>query len=470
MSYDRRSYLQAVLVVLFSVFVISDVLAQRTAIVTTTDFATGSLATISPEGEVSVNILLINSDATVVFYSGLVYVINRFGADNILVLDPEDLSNPKVQHSVGNGTNPQDIEFASPDKAYVSRLNSAELLIIDPKDGNELGQIDLSAFADSDGIPEIAQMAMVGDKLFVTCQRLENFAPTDKSVVVVIDTKTDTIVDVDPQRDGVQAIDLAVKQPFSLDLFKGKLYLVSPNAFFDKEGGIEVVDPATFRTRGVIVSEESLGGDITGIAMLSEEKGYAVVSDESFNNFVKPFNPETGEVSKALEGHSGGSTPNIAIDNGLLYVPDRSITNPGILIYDTVSDVKIAGPIDTGLPPFFIAFIGDEDTGTAVVEFAGVDSTPEEFSLGQNYPNPFNPSTAIPYSIAGDKVLRVNLDLYNSLGQRVASLLNAMQGPGRYLVLWDGKDGLGNAVSSGIYVARLKAGSFGRTIKLTVSK
>ena len=225
MSYDRRSYLQAVLVVLFSVFVISDVLAQRTAIVTTTDFATGSLATISSEGEVSVNILLINSDATVVFYSGLVYVINRFGADNILVLDPEDLSNPKVQHSVGNGTNPQDIEFASPDKAYVSTLNSAELLIIDPKDGNELGQIDLSAFADSDGIPEMAQMAMVGDKLFVTCQRLENFAPTDKSVVVVIDTKTDTIVDVDPQRDGVQAIDLAVETNRSVWIYSKESYI-----------------------------------------------------------------------------------------------------------------------------------------------------------------------------------------------------------------------------------------------------
>jgi len=88
--------------------------------------------------------------------------------------------------------------------------------------------------------------------------------------------------------------------------------------------------------------------------------------------------------------------------------------------------------------------------------------TPLEFSLFQNYPNPFNNSTTIKYQIPhsgmeGNKV-RVRLEIYNILGQRIKELLNKNQLPGEYSITWDGKDDNGRQVTSGLYLYQLIAG------------
>lgn len=81
---------------------------------------------------------------------------------------------------------------------------------------------------------------------------------------------------------------------------------------------------------------------------------------------------------------------------------------------------------------------------------------PQEFSLAQNYPNPFNPATDIRYQIVdGGSPLHTTLKIYNVLGQEVRTLVNEGREPGYYTVTWDGRDGLGNEVSSGIYFYRL---------------
>ena len=83
--------------------------------------------------------------------------------------------------------------------------------------------------------------------------------------------------------------------------------------------------------------------------------------------------------------------------------------------------------------------------------------TPLEFRLQQNYPNPLNPTTTIKYQIpsASD----VNLTIYNSVGQKVRTLYSGQRNAGTYEVQWDGKNEMGNEVSSGIYFYQLKAGS-----------
>ena len=80
-----------------------------------------------------------------------------------------------------------------------------------------------------------------------------------------------------------------------------------------------------------------------------------------------------------------------------------------------------------------------------------------EFSLAQNHPNPFNPQTVIRYSLPAQA--QVRLAVYNILGQQVRVLVNVLQGPGNYSVLWDGQDAAGQSVSSGLYLYRLKSGS-----------
>ncbi len=88
----------------------------------------------------------------------------------------------------------------------------------------------------------------------------------------------------------------------------------------------------------------------------------------------------------------------------------------------------------------------------------------DHYQLFQNYPNPFNPETAISYQLPA--VSQVQLAIYNTIGQRIRTLVNERQAAGRYTVLWDGRDDAGQEVSSGVYLYRLVAGKFSRTHRM----
>ena len=91
---------------------------------------------------------------------------------------------------------------------------------------------------------------------------------------------------------------------------------------------------------------------------------------------------------------------------------------------------------------------------------------PSEVALGQNYPNPFNPSTLIPYQLATPSPVR--LEVFNVLGQRVATLVDGQQGAGAYVARWDGTDAAGRAVGSGVYFYRLTVGAAHQTGKMVL--
>jgi hypothetical protein len=82
---------------------------------------------------------------------------------------------------------------------------------------------------------------------------------------------------------------------------------------------------------------------------------------------------------------------------------------------------------------------------------------PQRFELGQNYPNPFNPSTIIAYQLS--EAADVDLAIYNVVGQRIRVLAEGALPAGRHQVMWDGRDESGQAVSSGVYLYRLVAGT-----------
>lgn len=76
-------------------------------------------------------------------------------------------------------------------------------------------------------------------------------------------------------------------------------------------------------------------------------------------------------------------------------------------------------------------------------------------TLAQNYPNPFNKTTQIEYYLknGGD----VKLEIYNVRGEMIKRLIDSAQMAGKYAVLWDGTDDVGNDVPSGMYFYRLYA-------------
>lgn len=94
---------------------------------------------------------------------------------------------------------------------------------------------------------------------------------------------------------------------------------------------------------------------------------------------------------------------------------------------------------------------------------------PAEFTLSQNYPNPFNPATTIQFALPEEAIVR--LDVYNMLGQRVASIIDGeYYNAGIYEVVWNSLDDSGNEVSSGIYIYRITAGDFVETKKMILMK
>ena len=96
-----------------------------------------------------------------------------------------------------------------------------------------------------------------------------------------------------------------------------------------------------------------------------------------------------------------------------------------------------------------LGYIGDISTGINV-EFR--NEMPNDFVLEQNYPNPFNPSTTISFSLP--EASEVQLNVYNILGQQIATLVNEVKNAGTYNVNWNASN-----LSSGMYVYRLQAGS-----------
>lgn len=123
--------------------------------------------------------------------------------------------------------------------------------------------------------------------------------------------------------------------------------------------------------------------------------------------------------------------------------------------------------------PLASAIINGENVPTGVNDPSS-PSSPQTFELRQNYPNPFAPgsaesllsTTSIHYRLSRET--QVTLTIYDILGRALNTLVQRRQGPGDYVVTWNGRDQRGEHVPSGVYFYKLTAGSFAQTRKLAV--
>jgi 3',5'-cyclic AMP phosphodiesterase CpdA len=114
----------------------------------------------------------------------------------------------------------------------------------------------------------------------------------------------------------------------------------------------------------------------------------------------------------------------------------------------------------------------DSMTGE-IVDYTLIEKTPTTSDAGtppairrlrQNVPNPFNPSTTIPFDLATPT--RVSLRVYRADGGWVADIADRIFAAGPHRVTWDGRDGRGQSVSSGVYLLRMQAEGAAETIKM----
>jgi len=106
--------------------------------------------------------------------------------------------------------------------------------------------------------------------------------------------------------------------------------------------------------------------------------------------------------------------------------------------------------------------------GGMVAQVVEREASPSTYRLSQNHPNPFNPYTSIRYELPTSG--RVLLSVYNVRGQLVRTLVGDFRNAGVYTATWDGRDGLGRSVSSGMYFYRLESGTFRETKKMLLMK
>jgi hypothetical protein len=362
------------------------------ALVTTSDYVTGGygLGPIGPTPSLTVSGAISPDQDHVPVESGcIVYTLLR-GNDEIAVLNPTSLpaiarriplrmmgaTGPDGGAPAAYSVNPYDVLTLSPTRAIVVGYALPRLGIIDPtREGfaGATGSIDLTplrAAADNDGAPEASNIVRAGASIFVSLQNLNSYVSVTNGTIAVINPSTLALVDADPAVTGMQPIALTGRNPVAMvttptgaSIVVAEAGVVAFSAPQTLDGRIERVDPVGLRVQGMSVSEAALGGDVGGIVMLDENRGWAVVSRlangdaGTTDNRVVAFNLADGTVGATIA--TAGSIGGIARDpNGNVWVLDRTAGSAGVRVYRPDGTALTTMTLRTGAqPPYGVAFV-----------------------------------------------------------------------------------------------------------------
>ncbi len=146
-------------------------------------------------------------------------------------------------------------------------------------------------------------------------------------------------------------------------------------------------------------------------------------------------------------------------DLHIFYVHDKS---PGRYIGPTFNQNEGEG---TENPIMYLSVPASEIfTGDAVEDDSDLEATEQSTFLRQNRPNPFNTKTTIRFNL--NQSSKVELAIYNEVGQLVKTLVQEHRLTGEHEVVWDGSDDKGEFVSTGLYFYRLSTDKIAETKRM----
>ena len=354
------------------------------------DYSSGahSIASVDPVGgprTIENNLAPTISDITVVPYGKYFYRIERYNADNIAKYDIDNPGSPIWQFSTMDAadvesSNPQDMVFASAKKAYVLRYGSTKAWVVNPgatvESELKRRELDLSGYADSDGITEMRSGVIANGKLFIVLQRLDAdhaWAPSNTPYVAVFDVKTNKEIDTGKGSGGLKGIPLPVRNPSAIRYLKANntVYVQGVGSWpgfgdpnHEYTGGIAAIDAQTYEA-GMVVDDGNRKkhpyGAISGMAIVSPYKGYFVGYKGWGDNILYCFNPTTGkvlgEVGQGLSHINIGGLDSSGVKpdkNRMLWVCDA--TNARVVILNTVTN-KVDEKLNTSLNPIKVVFV-----------------------------------------------------------------------------------------------------------------
>ncbi|MDI7268979.1 MAG: hypothetical protein QME96_13405, partial [Myxococcota bacterium] len=334
---------------------------SRLLAVVSTDYMVGSVSLIDIETLETVASAAVHADAVLRCRGGGVFdVVERFGSDRIRRFR---VSATGIEEVAGidlpDGSNPQDAAVLSTGEIGVPLYEGTSFAFLAGDLSASAGSTDLAVLADAaDGLPEMHGAVEAAGRLFVSLQLLDRtgspWSPTGPGVLAVIDPPTRTLVDVGAGP-GVQGVALAASNPVGpMRVFGPAILLSAVGAYGVEDGGIEAVDPATGTTRGIVVGEAALGGDISDWIVRADDTGFALVTAGFAEDRLVRFDLDSGATVGAPVIVSAGYTLAGLVDlgDGRIAVGDRTAGVEGVRVFDAESGAELTGaPIDVGLPP-----------------------------------------------------------------------------------------------------------------------
>jgi hypothetical protein len=306
---------------------------------------------------------------------GKLYVLSA-GDRTVRVVDPLAWT-VEQSYALGAGDEPLDIKAVSPEIAYVSWRNSSQLLRLDLRSVMTQDVVDLSVFDDGDGIPDLNNMAVHDGRLFIQLGR-QNFdgpPPYPRPFIAVMDITSEQLVDTDPVRDGLQAIELAgtfPKMKMQVVEQTQKLFVSATGAFFDA-GGIEMIDLNRLRTDGLVIREadDFTGADLGAFVMVTPDRGFLAYStDLLLSSHLHQFSLKSGVDQRELAVALNYFSPAIEFEpsTNTVFFPVGGMLDDGLFPFDATTGTPLSDRlIATSGPPTDMALV------TAIPEPAGLE-------------------------------------------------------------------------------------------------
>ncbi len=344
-------------------------------LVTTTDFSTGAVSVVDlAAATVTRDVASATTDSVPAWQAGLGVLVHRYQFDGVERLDPArgwaSAGEIPIASVCSSAPNPQAIAFAPDGLAYVTTLDVPELAVLDldaPPSEARVGSVDLRAVRDEDENPDAGLAVACGSTVWVAVQRLDaSYSRVGPDELVAVDTATRTVIDLDPAVDGAQGLRSAgawlrqLRRDPTDDAGLTLLALSTGIERFDLRAQTVAwaVAPEAFAAAGLGTMRQPQSFDIDDDAELAwlaaydEDFGqvrlYRVGLDGNEPAIPEPFADGFDSVERSLE----------LVDDRLWYGSTRREA-PGLWVFDTsvVPPVPVAGPLDTGLPPYSVVAI-----------------------------------------------------------------------------------------------------------------
>lgn len=267
--------------------------------------------------------------------------------------------------TIVKGINPQDVAADADGRLWVARFEQPTVAIIDP-DGSLSGTVDLSPYADTDGLPEASAIHISGDRAYVTIERLDRcggWVATGPGLIIEIDVAT---------RKVVNSIELGGANPFGRlapapwDSSGNTVAVALSGSILAINDGdaVAMVDLKSGKVMG-FGHEAELDGSVVEVVLAAPDEAYVIVSnpdDPTINaTSVVRIDPRTGQMSPTLldsrtESNPGGGYCHrgLAVVGDHVLVGSKVPCETGIIVLDRQSGQQLGVIHPAKLPPIAI--------------------------------------------------------------------------------------------------------------------